>query len=211
MKRSVRCNWRGARLAAAATALALGTLTAKAQEPGPADFPPLPETAVDVVRSVLARTFPDVNREAVVACMQEEFPDAMAEFRRDSVRHYSDAVSRLTHAAGDAVRLLEARERDPELYTKMLKLRRLERQAAQLAAECREAAEAAREESLRKLQATLGEAFRLKQELMQSDVAALERDVNELKALIAKREAREREIVARRLAEIVAGSAHLEW
>jgi hypothetical protein len=61
------------------------------------------------------------------------------------------------------------------------------------------------------LKKTLDRAFEIKQEIIKMDLERMERDLEELKKLVNKRESRKSAIVDRRIKELLGKTAQTEW
>ena len=187
------------------------TFPARGQETENPTYPPSPlGTEWDALEQALSE-FPDLNREAVMNFITREFPDELREFKELSVRHLSLAIDLMNRMVEDAIIFLEARQRDPALFDKLVRKRELEKHCVELAQACRQAEgedKAVREAALRE---TLAEVFELKQEFMRADVARMENELNELKGLITKREGRREGLIGRRLEELLGEQEVLPW
>jgi hypothetical protein len=188
-----------------------GTCTSPAQgikaDPG---LPPLPGGEDDVIETVISR-FPNANRGAIMRFIGEEFPEEFEHVKSLSVRRVNEATDLMSYLVEQSLDFLEARQRDPALYRRLIARRRLERRVRAIAAGLREDGgpdQAAKQRELRQL---LEKIFELKQELMKTDVAEIEQDLDELKALIAKRESHRQALIERRLSEIMGDTAYLKW
>lgn len=166
--------------------------------------------AADIVKDVLGR-FSDANPEEVMGVIQEQFPRRMREFKELSEEHAGEAIEYFTDLVDEARALLEARRQSPELFRQLVKQRRIERAIGELVAACAELEGNARDEKLAELRRALSDAFQVKQAFLKADLAQMEKDVEELRMLVTKREDKREDIVERRLQELIGESQYLEW
>jgi len=175
------------------------------------DYPPSPlGSEWEALEKALAE-FPDLNRTAVMDFIAREFPDELREFKKLSVRHLSRAVDLMSRMVDDAILCLEARQRNPELFERFMRKRALEKRADELAASCREVAGEERSLKIAELRETLTEIFELKQEFMKADLSRLEKELAELRGLIAGREERREGLIDRRLGDLIGQSEEMPW
>ncbi|MDA0577358.1 MAG: hypothetical protein O3B24_04600 [Verrucomicrobia bacterium] len=177
-------------------------------------MPPTPFTSdqeQQVLQAVFSR-FPNVDPHAMMEYIATHNPDDMQRYTLLSMQNLSEALPLLMGLVRDSLELQALETRRPEQYARAVRYQELERRAQELAAPLEgahtpEAADAAR---LAELRAVLMDAFEAKQELMRSDVAEIQAQVDELENLLREREAKRDEIVARRLAELADG-AQGQW
>jgi len=186
-------------------------LPALGQDSQTRQYPPSPlGSEWEALERALA-DFPDLNREAVMEFIAREFPDELREFKDLSVRHLSRAVDLMSRMVDDAIICLEARQRDPELFEKLMRKRALEKRSIKLAETCRTTEGEERERAVAELRETLAEIFLLKQEFMKADLSRLEKELDELRGLIAKRESRREGLIDRRLGDMLGECEDIPW
>lgn len=181
-------------------------------EPVPDDplLPPVPGPEQDLVEAVMRR-FPRADHKAVMEFIRQQFPHEMRKFRELSVKRFDEARALMISLVEEAMELLEARYRDPDLFAKLMQQRALERQTIELAGECRQAVGEARQSLLRRLEALLAETFEAKQELMRRELDRMEQELGELRDHIRRREARREAVIERRLNHLLGAPDELEW
>lgn len=172
-------------------------------------LPPVPNEA-SIMEEVFKR-FPGVDPDPVMEEVRREFSRDLAEFKSLAMRQRDRAVDYLTYLVSEAVEMLEMKRENPDLYEKSLKQRRLERTARRFAAEWHRLAGEQKEQKYEELQTVLGDAFDAKQEMMKADVAQMQQDLEELLAMIEKRQANREAIIVRRLKELAGDADPLDW
>lgn len=175
----------------------------------PADMPPIPEEQ-ELVDAVFAG-FPGINRGAVVEMMGSNFKAELSDFRRIGILDSGRAIGILHNAVREAVRLGEIKEKDPDLYAKMVLQKQFDEKSAQLAAEYRRVQGDAKGAVMAELRKVLEAAFNLKQELMKKDVQQMQEELGRLKDLIDKRQENRDAIIGKRLGELTVETGYLEW
>jgi len=164
----------------------------------------------DIISRAFER-FPEVDREGIMEFIRDHFPREMRQFRELSAKRFSEAAELMSDVIRESLELLETRERNPEVYAKRVRQRELEIRTAALVEAIREAEDRDREKRLEELRGILEEAFEIKQELMKIDVAHMEKEISELKKMVARREANRKAIINRRVSEITGEMDYLEW
>jgi hypothetical protein len=179
--------------------------------------PPTPLTTEQeerVLAAVFSR-FPNVDREDMMGYIHEHFPGELQEFTLVSMRDLGGAVEYLLGLVSTCLELQATQERDPSAYASMLRLHALEREADSLGRICREATERidpeAREAASQRLGVALTEAFSIKQELMRSDVAEIEQELERLRALVDQRERNRAAIISQRMRELAGELDGVQW
>jgi hypothetical protein len=155
--------------------------------------------------------FPNANRAAVMRFIDEEFTEEFDQVKKLSLRRVSEAEDLMSYLVAESLDFLEAKQRDPELYRRLVARRKLEKRVRLIAAELRRGGAPDQEEKQRTLRDLLEKIFELKQEIMKTDVAEMEQDLDKLKELIAKRQSHRRALIDRRLGEIMGDTANLKW
>jgi len=176
-------------------------------------YPPLPpslQKGQELIESVLNR-FPEIDPGEIMAIVHEEFPREMRRFRAIAITKSGDALELLTRVVGEALDLLEAKRRDPDLYQLMRSRRRLDRTATELGRAAQRSDGEKKKKLLTELQTTLEESFRVKQKVMKAEVEQVERELDDLRELINRRELMRGEIVGRRISELTENTNDLEW
>ena len=189
------------------------------------EAPPLPDSRGDIMQRVM-RHFPDVNHEAVLGFIRDEFPQELHEFRELSLRHVGEAVDLMTHLVRESLDLIEAKRHNPERYEQLMRQRRLHREAFRLAEICRngdedddedrdeddgEDDEDERQGAEEELRDVLEEIFEIKQGMMKAELEHMEKELDRLRGLIERRDSNRDRIIERRLTEMVGDSENLEW
>jgi len=104
------------------------------------------------------------------------------------------------------------KERDPKLYKKVLKIMELERKSFDLAEDYRNTEDETEKENIKnQLMATLSEQFSLKEEEKNARMKKLEDKLARLKDELMKREKNKKEVVNRRLKDLLGENRYLEW
>lgn len=173
------------------------------------DMPPFPGEE-EIVSAILAH-FPGADRKAVLDFLTENFRKEISDFRAQAFADSGKAVDSLTRVVREAVELLEARKKDPELFRKMMLKRELDRKAINLAADIQESNGSDKERLTRELHKTLAEAFDLKQEFMMKDLKQMEAELANLKGMIEKRMENRNAIIEKRLADLTKSKDFMEW
>lgn len=185
-------------------------IPAPSAEPGGSPvLPPVPNEA-SIMEEVFKR-FPEVDPDPVMEEVRREFSRDLAEFKNLAMRQRDRAVDYLTYLVSEAVEMLEMKRESPDLYEKALKQRRLERTARRFAAEWNRMTGEKKEQKHKELRAVLGDAFDAKQEMMKADVAQMQQDLQELLAMIDKRQENRKAIIIRRLKELTGDADPLDW
>ena len=192
------------------TGVLLACAVGLAQEPAPDGPPPPPGSGEGIVWRVLQR-FPDIDRQRVRNFLDEQFSDEVCRFRELSVRHYDEAAELMSRLVEEALEFMEARHTNPERYRQMVRQREMEKQAMELAEALREAEGDDRDRLSGELRRLLEESFDLKQDRMRGEVDLVERELDELKTLVTKREENRDSIIERRLGELMGDTHYLEW
>jgi len=179
------------------------------EERRPRTLPPVPNE--DSIMDEVFKRFPEVDPDPVMEEVRREFSRDLAEFKNLAMRQRDRAVDYLTYLVSEAVEMLEMKKESPDLYEKALKQRRLERTARRLAAEWNRMAGEQKGQKQEELQTVLGDAFDAKQEMMKADVAQMQHDLQELLAMIEKRQGNRKAIIVRRLKELTGDTDPLDW
>jgi C4-dicarboxylate-specific signal transduction histidine kinase len=154
------------------------------------DQPPTPLTSDQerlVLDAVFAR-FPSVDREAMMQYIAERMPADLQDFTLLSMR--------------DALEWRQLESRQPERYALTRRHRALERQVREQGEVVRQSSDAARDAQMLVLNGLVAEAFQVKQELMRQDLAAIRKQVDDLAALVERRETNRAAIVEQRVREV---------
>lgn len=204
-----------------------GALLARAQDAGadalPRSLEDLPQASGDqpptpltpdqerlVLDAVFAR-FPSVDREAMMQYIAERMPADLQEFTLLSMQNLGEAVKLLSGLVRDALEWQQLETRQPERYALMRRHRALERQIREQGDAVRQAAGADREAQLGLLHALVTDAFQVKQELMRQDLAAIRKQVDDLAALVERRETNRAAIVEQRVREVAGQVDPATW
>jgi hypothetical protein len=181
--------------------------------PDAENFPPLPPTwpGFEEILGQVFQRFPGVNQAQVLGFLREQYPRQMRDIEAVARYRMKEAIETLTELVREGLDLFDLRQKDPDLFAKVVRQRELEREASLAAEALARSAGEARKKHLDRLRQTLQEAFDAKQDLMRGDVSRMERELEQLKALIEKRRANRDAIVARRLSEITGELAGTEW
>jgi len=172
--------------------------------------PPLMAPQQSMLDTVFAR-FPNVEREDMLRFIQEEFPKEMREFHEIARHHMGEAVDYLTDVVAESLDMVTARRDDPAQFELMMRWRRLESQAFDLAEAYRRVDDGKRDEIAKELRRVLGEGFETKQNLMQRGLGKMREEIERLESLIEKRQAKREAIIERRMDTLAGGGEELEW
>lgn len=173
------------------------------------EMPPTPLTSdqeQQVLDAVFSR-FPNVDAQAMMGYIGEHFPDEMQRYTLTSMQNLGEAMTMLIGLVREGLALQELETRNPAQYARTVRQQQLERRVRAIGEARGRGTEAISKETL---QQTLAEAFEAKQEMMRGDIAEIQRQVDELDALLRAREKNREAIIARRLAEMT-GSGGQEW
>lgn len=176
-------------------------------------YPPLPpgmQESQELIERVL-KLFPDALPGATMAVVHKEFPREMQRFRAVASGNPAKATELLTRIVGESVKLMDVKDRDPALYQRMREQRRLDRRVDSLARVIWKSTGEKQKKSRTEMRETLEESFEIKQNLMREEVRQIENDLDELRDLINRREAKRDEIVKRRMSEVLEKSDDLGW
>ncbi len=173
-------------------------------------LPPPPPDWDYVSRMTFAR-FPEADREATLLFIHQHFPRETKQIRLASATRPDRAMEALTDLVHKSLGLLKTQQENPELFEKLMRQHRLERQAQSLAAAVGQTQGESQKKILKKLQAVLAEAFEIKQSLMKDELEALARGVNDLRVLVEKREQNRQAIIERRLSELTGNEDWMRW
>lgn len=176
-------------------------------------FPPTPLTTENEQRVLDAvfKRFPDADREAVLAFMQEQLPHETQTFTLLAMQDLPAAMEALIRLVRESLMLIETREQDPGRFAKLIRQRLLERRAVELARAGDGGDAAANAARRAEMEAVLREAFALKQDLMRQDIERMARQLDELKGLVGRREANRDAIIKQRVSQMAGDGAHLSW
>lgn len=173
-------------------------------------LPPSPPSADFVMKVVFSR-FPGVSSDEVTKFMNEYFVQEVREVKQMAEVLPDKAVERLTDIVQECISLMRIRNRDAELFSKIMEEKRLNKVAQRRAEAIREAKGTERNKGIEELRKILETTFEIKQELMKRDVEGLEKELEQLKQLVKLREQRKNEIINGRLTELVNGRAEIRW
>jgi hypothetical protein len=168
------------------------------------DQPPTPLTSDQerlVLDAVFAR-FPSVDREAMMQYIAERMPADLQDFTLLSMQDLGEAVKLLSGLVRDALEWRQLESRQPERYALTRRHRALERQVREQGEVVRQSSDAARDAQMLVLNGLVAEAFQVKQELMRQDLAAIRKQVDDLAALVERRETNRAAIVEQRVREV---------
>jgi hypothetical protein len=175
-------------------------------------MPPLPPLPYErEVADAVFRTFPNADAQQIMAFMREQDPLGLYEFKKALMQGRGQAAAVFTSLVRESMEMMETRDRDPERFGKMRRQRELEQKAVQEAEAGRASAGAERDRSVTQLRRTLEEAFQIKQDLMKSEVAALEADLKKLEQLVRERETNREAIISRRVEEMTGKADATRW
>jgi hypothetical protein len=172
-----------------------------------APLPPSREYVLDVV----FKRFPGVEREKAMKLANDCFAPRMQRIEQLSRRVPQEAVDEMTDIIYEVSELLEIKAANPDLFEKRITQMQLEREAEQYVERARLSKGSKRKKALDMLKKTLDRAFEIKQEIIKMDLERMERDLEELKKLVNKRESRKSAIVDRRIKELLGKTAQTEW
>ncbi|MCE9615337.1 MAG: hypothetical protein K8T26_13785 [Lentisphaerae bacterium] len=223
--RGVKVPWAGAIVACGMAGWLLGA-AAHAQEPdadllrGMTNFPqaqgnlpPTPLSSVQeqqVLDAVFSR-FPNVDPHVMMTYIRQHFPDELQQYSLRAMENLGEAMTLLMNLVREALDLQALEERRPEAYALVMKQKALEREARALAMATLDGAEADRTARVAQLRETLAASFQAKQDLMRGDIAEIQRQVEDLRALVEEREANREAIISRRVDEIIGRSDATAW
>ena len=176
-------------------------------------YPPTPLTTSQeerILNAVFMR-FPEADPVAVMAFIREHFKRESQRFTLMSMQHLRPAMEYLIHLVNEALVLMDVREQDPGRFANMMSLRAMEAQAATLAEQAQRGDATQQAALVEQLESVLTDMFTMKQRLMKSDIEGMSRQLAELRALVAQREANQEAIIRRRLNEITTESDVLLW
>jgi hypothetical protein len=176
-------------------------------------LPPVPagtERENRIVEETLAE-FSASQRDEIQALLEQHFPDEMRTFRQMLYDSKANPRAYLVRLTGEAARLLRIRVQDPRLYRDLLQQKRLQREATAQARLVVRSQGLNRSERKEKLNEVLAAEFDIRQRLMAREVASLEAELANLKALLQKRKANRDGIIERRSDELTGEGENLEW
>ena len=173
--------------------------------------PPLPpsQNQARMLEEALAH-FPEADRGEVLALAEVHFPLEMRRFSELAVRDEKGAMRVLLQVVRRVVDLIEVKRVDPQHYERLAKAQRLETLASNLADTTRHLAGDHKAKAVEQLNKVLDEAFQVRQQIMQHEVARMESELQRIKALLQKRDEHRSDIISRRLAQLT-GSEALGW
>jgi hypothetical protein len=176
-------------------------------------MPPVPPSWIYVKAAGMAR-FPGIDRTSTMSFIEKYFPLKLRGLKETATRRPNSAVDEMTDLLQETLRLMRIKETRPEMFDKLIERDLLERQAREEASALKLAKADDKdllEDELKQLRATLDETFKVKQELMNLEVAAIEEDLEELRELIKRRIEHSDVIIKQRLVELSGKADHLQW
>ncbi|MDI6774128.1 MAG: hypothetical protein QME60_01860 [Verrucomicrobiota bacterium] len=176
-------------------------------------FPDLPPTPPDweFVQKVAFSRFPDVNAADVMRFAAEHRTAETRELKALSRIRPDEAVERLTDLIYELLGIMALRQSNPPLYAVKIRQLKSDAEVNRWTEASRQDAGEARSLSLDSLRKAIEQAFDVRQEIMAADVEALEKKLEQLKALVRRRQESRRAIVAQRFAELTADEKPLQW
>jgi hypothetical protein len=176
-------------------------------------YPELPPTLPDweFVQKMALSRFPDANAADVMRFVSENCPAKLRAIKSLAKIRPDDAVERLTDLIYDLLAILALKESNPPLYEIRMRQLKVDSEVDRWVEASRQSSGEAHARDLESLRKAVEQAFDVRQELMKSDVEVLERKLQELKALVARRQESRRAIVAQRVAELAAEEKPLKW
>ncbi len=163
------------------------------------------------VRKTTFIRFPGIDEGRIMQFVADHFPHRLREYRKLSTTRPNQAVETLTDLVAEAIELMDTRTRNPSLFEHVMKKKDLEWLARRKAVEAKQREGEARDRAIDELEKILVQSFEVKQKLMQEDVAAIEKELGQLKRLIEKREDKRTAIISRRLTEMTGDGGYLNW
>ena len=123
-----------------------------------------------------------------------------------------DAFAHLQRQAAELHRLEELKERDPERFEQKKKEQSLEYRSFQLAEKFRESKDEKEKAKIKNdLSVILGELFDLREKDREEEIKHLNKKLEHLKSVLAERKKKKKEIVERRLQELIGERDVLIW
>lgn len=175
-----------------------------------APVPPAVPNELLVRRTAFLR-FPGTNEKETMAFVGERFPRRMLEYRKLVEIKPDAAVDLLTDLVAESVELLEVKAANPPHFGNLMRERDLKRLAARKALDAKHQKGAEKDKTIAELEQILAQSFEVRQNLMEEDIAGIERELGQLKNLVKQRESKRREIIARRVDELTGDSPRLGW
>ena len=176
-------------------------------------LPPVP-AGTDRERRMIEETlaeFSSSQRDEMQALLEQHFPDEMRAFRQMLYDPKASPRTYLVRLTGEVSRLLRIRVQDPRLYRDLLQQKKLQREAASQARLVVRSQGQSRADSKGRLNEILTLEFDIRQRLMTREVASLEAELANLKALLRRRQANREGIIERRADEMTGEGQNLEW
>jgi len=175
-------------------------------------LPPVPAGTPrekDLLNQALAE-LSSSRRDEVQALLEQHFPREMRMFRQMLYDPQANPRAYLARLTGEASRLLRIREQDPALFRDIVRQKKLQREAALQARLVARSRGEGRQTQKEKLQQILSAEFDVRQRLMARELAGLETELANLKALIVRRQQKRGEIIERRINELT-GEGDTQW
>jgi hypothetical protein len=143
------------------------------------------------------------ERRAAMRVVKDHLRPQLAELEEVARHEPREAWREAEHLAGEALELVHIKRENPELYDKTVAFLTLETRSLELAQAATIAKGEARQKLRRSLAQVLEKAFTAKQQMLQMEIQAMDADLQQLRELVKKREARRKAIIDRRMRELV--------
>lgn len=179
-----------------------------------ADQAKAPAAAKPEVKALLDRALADwddpAQKQAVLRELDEVFPAQLAELQVVAERDRDEANEMTDRLLEQADHLVDLKKDKPREYERAVRACRLEDECLGLAQKARAAQGAAREPLVASLKLKLAEAFDVKQQALERELATKEADLGELRRRVTKRMEGRNQLIEQRTLDLL-GDREAKW